>query len=301
MKMKKKRLFGILLSLALLLGLLPGMGLTALAFNVDNYKAQIEQLSIGELIVDESGAFYLPMHVYFSAAEDLSDANAVYFLEGYLKATLANGTTTEGIAGLGMTLMPTGPDDFEAAGSNAFRFSYSEGEGTGIVKYKLPLLGDGDTQTVEKSTATGQVEVNGLKKNDKVTLQIETVLNSGTIPADMLPPAGSVKSDEFTFTVEDRSKYPKTVTESEESSSPSLAGGKVTAPAGARLVLRNTAVSKKSKVMTSSKVKVIPADCAKADPAAILDLSKIPDQGCKLMLLDPQTNGPLCESWEPGS
>jgi hypothetical protein len=47
-----------------------------------------------------------------------------------------------------------------------------------IAKFNLPLLDEGDTQAVEKSGATGQEEVNGLKVGDEVTVQVSTVVNT---------------------------------------------------------------------------------------------------------------------------
>ena len=189
--------------------------LNAFAFSADNYKAQIEKVSVGAPITSVDGGQYLPVTVYFSAAEDLGDSNAVYFLEGYLKATLGDGTTTEGIAGLGMTLMgPLKPDALAAVGSNAFSWEWSEGKGTGVLKYNIPLLNDGETQSAEKSPATGQVEVNGLKADDKVAFQIETVMNSSNFPPEVLPEGGSLMSDEFVIPIEDSSNYPKTITQS---------------------------------------------------------------------------------------
>ena len=189
--------------------------LNAFAFSADNYKAQIEKVSVGAPITSVDGGQYLPVTVYFSAAEDLGDSNAVDFLEGYLKTTLGDGTTTEGIAGLGMTLMgPLKPNALEGAGSNAFSWEWSEGKGTGVLKYNIPLLDDGETQSAEKSPATGQVEVNGLKADDKVAFQIETVMNSSNFPPEVLPEGGSLMSDEFVITIEDSSNYPKTITQS---------------------------------------------------------------------------------------
>ena len=195
----KKRLLSLIL--VLILGLLP---MTVLAIVPNNYKANITQVSVGSP-TRMNGGKYLPIHVHFSAAENLGNSNDVEFLEGYLRVLLSNGTTAQGITELGMTLIgPLKPDALDGAGSNHFSWAWNEGKGTGVVQYNIPLLGDGETQTVEKSQARGQTVVNGLKVNDKVTLQLETVLLNG----------GSLMSDEFTFTIEDSSKYPKTITKS---------------------------------------------------------------------------------------
>ncbi len=86
---------------------------------------------------------------------------------------------------------------------------------------------------------------------------------------------------------------------------PSLAGGRVTAPAGAKLIFARYVTLENSKdgipVMTSVKETLIAEDCAKTDPAVLLGLSKTPARGCKLLLLDPETGSPLCEAWDPGS
>ena len=208
MKKTWSKLLALALALVLCLSLLPA---AALAFNPDNYKANITKVSIGAPLTDaNTGKKYLPVTVYFTAGDDLGDRNAVEFLEGYLKATLADGQTAEGISGLGMTLIgPLKPDALDGAGSNAFSWEWSEGSGSGVLKYNIPLLDSSDTQSVEHSDATGQDEVNGLKVGDKVTLQNETVFNTERIPES------PVKGNEFTFIVEDTSHYPKEITTSE--------------------------------------------------------------------------------------
>ena len=208
MKKTWSKLLALALALVMCLSLLPA---AALAFNADNYKANITKISVGAPITNaNTGKKYLPVTVYFTAGDDLGDRNAVEFLEGYLKAALVNGTTAEGISGLGMTLMgPLKPDALDGAGSNAYSWEWSEGSGSGVLKYNIPLLDSSDTQSVEKSQATGQDEVNGLKVGDKVTLQNETVFNTTHIPES------PVKGNEFTFTVEDASHYPKEITTSE--------------------------------------------------------------------------------------
>ncbi|MBQ3843259.1 MAG: Ig-like domain-containing protein [Ruminiclostridium sp.] len=183
----------------------------AFAFNPDNYKATIQNVKIGAPITGSDGRKYLPATVTFTASEDLGDQNAIFFLEGYLKTKLASGKSSEGINGLGMTLIgPLKPDALDGAGSNAFSWSFSGGSGMGILKYNLPLLNPGETQTVEQSPYTGQMEVNALTVGDKVTLTIESVFNTSYIPAD------PVTSKGFTFTIEGESNYPKNITKSED-------------------------------------------------------------------------------------
>ena len=208
----KKRIISALLALTLLIGVLPVSMLTASAFDAENYRPEITEISVGAPVTGADGGKYLPVSVYFTANEDIGDQNAVYFLEGYLKGTLAGGKRFEGVAGLGMTLMgPLKPDALEDM-DNAFSWEWSDGAGKGVVKYNVPLLSDGATQTVEQSAATGQLEVNGLLPGDKLTLQIETVMNASSIPEDALPDGGSLFSNEATFTIEEDSAYPKTIT-----------------------------------------------------------------------------------------
>ncbi len=84
---------------------------------------------------------------------------------------------------------------------------------------------------------------------------------------------------------------------------PSLAGGRVTAPAGARLILASYDILENSKdgvpAMTGVREAGIEEECVEADPAALLKLSEIPAGGCKLLLLDPETGSPLCEAFDP--
>ena len=208
----KKRIIAIMLALTLLIGVLPVSMLTASAFDAENYRPEITEISVGAPVIGVDGGKYLPVSVFFTANEDIGDQNAVYFLEGYLKGILAGGKKFEGVAGLGMTLMgPLKPDALEGM-DNAFSWEWSDGAGKGAVKYNVPLLADGETQTVEQSAATGQLEVNGLKPGDKLTLQIETVMNTSSIPEDALPDGGSLFSNEATLTIEEDSAYPKTIT-----------------------------------------------------------------------------------------
>ena len=209
------RLTAFITMLCMVFTMLP---INALAFNPDWYKTHITSVSIGTPTTDLNGKKYLPVTVNFSAEEDIGDSNAVYFLEGYLLATLKNGTKAEGIEGNGMTLMgPLKPDALDGMGSNAYSWNWKgweEGGGEGVLKYNIPLLEDSDTQTVEQSPYTGQQEVNGLKVGDEVSFKIETVMNTETIPADILPEGGSLMSDEFTVVIEDVSQYPKDITTS---------------------------------------------------------------------------------------
>ena len=209
-----KRLSAVFIVLCMVFTIMP---MSVLAFNPNNYKTHITSVSIGKPTTDLNGKKYLPVTVNFTAEEDISDENAVYFLEGYLKATLKDGTTAEGINGLGMTLHgPLKPDALDGMGSNAYSWVWRQGEGSetgsgeGVLKYNIPLLEDGETQVVEISPYTGQQEVNGLKVGDSVSFQIETVMNTDTIPE-----SGSLFSDEFKVMIEDSSNYPKTITTSE--------------------------------------------------------------------------------------
>ena len=186
-----KRLTALITVMCMIFTMLP---INALAFNPDWYKTHIQSITIGKPATDTNGRKYLPVTVVFTADEDINDSNVVYFLEGYLKAKLANGKTAEGISGNGMTLVPVEPDDFDDAGINSYSWKWSQGGGKGAVKYKLPVLGASDTQTIEKSPYTGQKEVNGLKVGDEVTLSIETVFNKQNIPEEITK---DLMSDEF--------------------------------------------------------------------------------------------------------
>ncbi len=205
---KTTKIISVLMAVLMLFSIIPVASFPVLAFNPENYKAQIKEIHIGKPITGIDGKKYLPVDVHFTATEDLGDSNAVYFLEGYVKATLADGTQAESVRGLGMTLMQaTGtPTD-----SNSYSWSWSEGSGEGVLKYNVPLLENGETQAVETNGGTGLTEVNGLNVGDKAAIQIETVMNSSTIPSEILPPSGSLFSDEVTITIEDESKYPKTI------------------------------------------------------------------------------------------
>lgn len=207
-----KKVLSLALAVLLIASVIVSVPTTASAFNADNYKANITKISVGAPITGTDEKKYLPVTVYFTANEDLGDSNAISFLEGYLKGMLANGDKFEGISGLGMTLNgPLKPDALEGMGSNAFSWQWSEGYGEGVLKYNIPLKDEGDTQSIEHSSATGQDELNCVTEGDKISFQIDTVMNSSNIPSDMLPEGGSLFSDERTITIEDSSKYPKTI------------------------------------------------------------------------------------------
>ena len=207
-----KKTLATLLAFMLVMSMVICVPFTASAFNPDNYKAQIKSISVGAPITGLDGNKYLPVDVHFTANDNLGDSNAVFFLEGYLKGTLAQGGDFEGISGLGMTLMgPLKPDALEGMGSNAYSWQWSEGYGEGVLKYNIPLKGENDTQTIEQSGATGLQEVNCLNEGDTVSFSIETVMNTDNFPPEVLPEGGSLFSDERTITIEDISKYPKTV------------------------------------------------------------------------------------------
>ena len=225
----KKRILSILLALCLCLSIIPMSSLSTAAktvdddlvetgFSPDNFKAQIKKVSIGAPITGTDGKKYLPVDVHFFAAENLSDSDMVYFLEGYLKAQLKGGGLAESIRGLGMTLI--GPLKTNVPlESNMWNWDwtpYETGGGQGVIKYNVPLLEESETQSVEQSQATGMTEVNGVKVGDEITLQNETVVNTNNIPEqivqELFPDGPSVFSDPVTFTVEEASKYPKEIT-----------------------------------------------------------------------------------------
>lgn len=218
-----KKVISLLLVVLLLASVVVSVPMTASAFSPDNFKAQIKKISIGKPITDsDTGKKYLPVDVHIFASENLSDSEAVYFLEGYLKATLADGTQSESIRSLGMTLMgPLKPD--VTLDSNMWSWEwtpYDTGGGQGVIKYNVPLLENDETQAVEKSAATGLTEVNGLKVGDSFTIQNETVVNTSGFPEDIVkelfPDGSSVFSDPVTVTIEDEGNYPKVIKPSEE-------------------------------------------------------------------------------------
>ncbi|MCR5653305.1 MAG: Ig-like domain-containing protein [Ruminococcus sp.] len=212
-----KRVISIVLALTLVLSIALSVPFTASAFSPDNFKAQIKKISIGKPITGTDGKKYLPVDVHFFAAEDLSNSEMVYCLEGYLKAKLTNGTLAEGIKGLGMTLPgPVKPDvDLD---SNMWSWEwtpYETGGGQGVIKYNLPLLEKDETQTVEHNGGTNLDEVNGVKVGDQITIQNETAVNTSNMPAqvvqEMFPNGTNILSDPFTFTIEEEGNYPKVI------------------------------------------------------------------------------------------
>ena len=225
----KKRIIAILLTLIMLVGVIPVTAITASAkavddvlaetgFSPDNFKAQIKKVSIGAPITGSDGKKYLPVDVHFFAAENLSDAQVVYFIEGYLKAQLKDGKLAESIRGLGMTLIGPVKTDVPLD-SNMWNWDwtpYETGGGQGVIKYNVPLLEDGETQTVEQSMATGMTEVNGVKVGDEITLTNETVVNTNGFPEqivqELFPNGPVVESDPITFVIEKESNYPKEIT-----------------------------------------------------------------------------------------
>ena len=112
----KKRILAIMLALTILIGIIPMSTISASAkavdeefaeigFSPDIFKAQIKKVSIGAPITGSDGKKYLPVDVHFFAAENLSDSDLVYFLEGYMRAQLMGGGLAESIRSLGMTLI----------------------------------------------------------------------------------------------------------------------------------------------------------------------------------------------------
>ncbi|MBQ7588031.1 MAG: hypothetical protein IJT37_08425, partial [Lachnospiraceae bacterium] len=171
-------------------------------FSPDNFKANITEIHIGQPIPGEKK---LPVTVVFNAKEDLSSDGLVYYLEGLAKTILKSGDKCDGVNGVGMTLVgPLKPDVEPWNNHWSWEWNESKMEGKGILKYEIPLLEKDDTQKVEKSPATGMMEVNGVKEGDSINLQIETWLKG-------IPGTDYVKGNEAKFTVEDLSKYPKTI------------------------------------------------------------------------------------------
>lgn len=84
---------------------------------------------------------------------------------------------------------------------------------------------------------------------------------------------------------------------------PSLEGGRVCAPAGAKLILayyaRPENVTEGALFMSAIKEVNIASDCAEADPAKLLNISRIPVRNCQLLLVDQRTGIPLCKAWKP--
>ena len=213
-----KRILAFAIVLVMCLSLLP---VSAMAFSRDNYKPNVRKAEFKVPLRKADGSRALPLKLHFNASENLSDPELVHFVEGTLQATLQDGRKAESISGLGMTLNgPLKPD--VPLDSNMWSWSWSSTDfsGTGIAYFEIPLLEKDESQTVEKSLATGLTEVNGLKVGDQVTVQLETVVNTSSFPPEfveeLFPDGPYVKSDPITFTIEDESKYPKTITPGQE-------------------------------------------------------------------------------------
>jgi len=158
----RKNLLSLMLAAFLCLGVLSA---GALAFNPDAYKPEITKVSIGKPIKSvETGKKYIPVTVHFTSQENPGEGHAM--LEGIVKALHAKGEND--VAGVGMTLMRVS----SSPGNNQFTWDPATGKGT--LKYNVPVLGDGDTQSVEHSAATGQDEVNGLKSGDTLKMRLES-------------------------------------------------------------------------------------------------------------------------------
>lgn len=213
-----KRILAFAIVLVMCLSLLP---VSAMAFSPDNFKPKIRKAEFKVPLKIAAGSRALPLKLHFNASENLSDPELVHFVEGTLQATLQDGRKAESIRRLGMTLIgPVKPD--VPLDSNMWSWSWSSTDfsGTGIACFEIPLLEDGETQTVEQSPATGMTEVNGLKVGDQVTVQLETVVNTSSFPPEFVeevfPDGPYVKSDPITFTIEEESKYPKIITPGQE-------------------------------------------------------------------------------------
>ena len=161
----KRKWMCLMMVLVLCLGLLPG---SSLAFDPNAYKANISKVSIGKPVTSaETGKQYIPVTVYFNCKENPDDGSHA-LLEGIVKA-LHDGAEHD-VSGVGMTLqrVPSNP------GNNQFEWDPETGEGR--LKYNVPVLGNGEAQTVEHSDATGRDEVNGLKENNTLIMKLETVV-----------------------------------------------------------------------------------------------------------------------------
>ena len=263
---KSKSILALFLAALMALSVLGTGAVSALAFNPNNYKPDFTQLKIGAPITGTDGKKYLPVTCFFTSSEDLSDKNTVECLEANVSATLANGAKAEGVKGNGQTLYgPLNLGEYNQAGANAFMWSWNEGNGAGEVKFNLPLLENNETQSVEKSQATGLEEVNGLKVGDKVEMQLVTEFKNN-IPAEVLP-GGSheLPGNKATFTVEESSKYPKTVDIGSETPEPETPSTPSTPAApvkrlnnpifvvAKKVTIKSKKLKKKKKVTVSAK------------------------------------------------
>lgn len=152
--------------LIMCLGLLPVNAMADEgALNPKNYQTNITKISIGAPITGLDGKKYTPVDVHFTAEQDPGEDGAS-MLEGVIKA-VHDGAESY-VAGVGMTLMGvTG-----TPGNNQFQWDPNTKQG--IAKFNVPVLDAGEAQTVEKSMATGLVEVNGLKDGDTAKISLES-------------------------------------------------------------------------------------------------------------------------------
>ena len=245
-----KKLAAVVLSLCMVLSLIPIVALQASAFSQENFKAEIKEIHIGAPITGLDGKRYYPVDVHFTAKENLSDSEMVYFLEGHIKAILKDGKTAESVKGLGMTLMGPLKPDVPLENSNMWTWNWkgtAEGGGEGVIKYNVPILEEGEEQTVEKNDGTGLTEVNGVKEGDKLVFQNETVVNTSQFPPsvvdEVFPDGPSVFSEEKTVTIPPEKLLPYTVAydtaDEDETTEPATAD--VTEPATAEVTEPETA------------------------------------------------------------
>lgn len=245
-----KKLAAVILSLCMVLSLIPIVALQASAFSQENFKAEIKEIHIGAPITGLDGKRYYPVDVHFTAKENLSDSDMVHFLEGHIKAILKNGTTAESVKGLGMTLMGPLKPDVPLENSNMWTWNWKgtgEDGGEGVIKYNVPILEEGEEQTVEKNEGTGLTEVNGVKEGDKLAFQNETVVNTTQFPPsvveEVFPDGPSVFSKERTVTIPPEKLLPYTVAydtaDEDETTEPATAD--VTEPATAEVTEPETA------------------------------------------------------------
>ena len=197
----KKKLLALITALVLCLSMLPA---SSLAFNPDSFRLNIEKVSVGKPITGADGRKYIPVDVHVSSKENPTEGGG--FLEGIVKA-LHDGLEHD-VSGVGLTLMQvTGNPDNN-------QFFWDNQTNKGVVKYNIPVLDKGDTQTVEQSMATGLVEVNGVKPDNTVSLQFETVFPGY--------PGDPIVSEKFSFRYKP-SELPNTYTAGENPGKPGIA------------------------------------------------------------------------------
>ena len=245
-----KKLAAVILSLCMVLSLIPIVALQASAFSQENFKAEIKEIHIGAPITGLDGKRYYPVDVHFTAKENLSDSEMVHFLEGHIKAILKDGKTAESVKGLGMTLMGPLKPDVPLENSNMWTWNWkdtAEGGGEGVIKYNVPILEEGEEQTVEKNDGTGLTEVNGVKEGDKLVFQNETVVNTTQFPPsvvdEVFPDGPSVFSMERVLEIVPEKYYPNIVAydtvDEDETTEPATTA--VTEPATAEVTEPETA------------------------------------------------------------